>query len=85
MATKPIKFLELHYTMTQFLIKKHITCIVELYQGWDYLWHLDCASNRFTNFKNNNFSTGKATILEKGTILLELKNRLVKWYFWYEA
>ena len=28
MATKPIKFLELHYTMTQFLIVKYIKYII---------------------------------------------------------
>ena len=27
MATKPIKFLELHYTMTQFLIITNIFCV----------------------------------------------------------
>ena len=34
MATKPIKFLELHYTMTQFLIKKIIQ-VYERYDGWN--------------------------------------------------
>ena len=33
MATKPIKFLELHYTMTQFLIIYYILCLTSLGLG----------------------------------------------------